>query len=376
MELPPIESRRTTTTLPDYGDEPTIVGHFEGTADQFIDYMREQGVVVVLPAIPDDSDGEPFILRARFDEVPAGVGLRQIADQLPDNPSVLRRSHSIYLIGEPDDQDFVSRVFFVPGESAGDYLEAVGALTTDNAAIAAVGDVLVVRDTYEGIQDISALFDTIGAARGQWQVDVQFVELSSVAAEAVGLDWDITGDAELVFGTDTSSLEIAARIASLLSYDQTNTHAQILTTTRLHVVEGQNAELQIGETTPIFRRAVSDAGTVTTTDVEFIDTGVIVNLGVRSEPDGRLRVILTPEISQVIGFVDDAPIRSRRRIQTAAVIDPGGTLIVGGFTQQAERTTQEGIPGMLDQVLARVQSLDDDHTRVYIILSINTITAP
>ena len=103
---------------------------------------------------------------------------------------------------------------------------------------------------------------------------------------------------------------------------------------------------------------------------------MIVNLGVRSEPDGRLRVILTPEISQVIGFVDDAPIRSRRRIQTAAVIDPGGTLIVGGFTQQAERTTQEGIPGMLDQVLARVQSLDDDHTRVYIILSINTITAP
>lgn len=368
--VPEIQRRETRTTLPDYGEEKELEGYFEGSLDELAQYLKQQGVVVVLPNIQPDEDGTPYTVRVRFGGVPASIALRQVADQLPDNPTVIRRSKDIYIVGKPDSKDLISRVFYVPGKDAEQYLEVIKALTSDNARVATVDDALVVRDTIDGIRDVSQLFDTLGAARAQWVVEVQFIELTHSAASAVGLDWSVTGEAELTAGTDLSDFEIAARIATILQLEASDRIARVLTTSRVHVLEGRDATLQVGETTPVINRAVSDAGTVTPTEIEFIDTGVIVDVSVRSEPDGRVRVILEPEISQVIGFIDDAPIRSRRRISTAAVIDEGGVVIVGGFEQQQERTTRDGLPGLLNTQAGKTERKDDDHTRVYVMLRV------
>lgn len=71
--------------------------------------------------------------------------------------------------------------------------------------------------------------------------------------------------------------------------------------------------------------------------------GVLLKVGGRTESNGRLRVLLDPEISSIAGFVENRPIRSRRRVLTEAVIDPGGSLIAGGFYQQATTRNTEGL---------------------------------
>lgn len=318
-------------------------------------------------------DGEELMIRAQWGAgVEASTALKVVADQMGDGTMVLRRGPDTYVLGKPDTRDMVGRVFHVSADEAGDLLDAIKALASDSARVAAVGDAVVVRDTIAGMAIIDELYEGLQGARGQWLIEVQFVELSKSAAQRVGVDWNLRGTAALgvdgIEGHWSLSDVISARLEATAELSAFREHVNVLTSVRLHCIEGEEAEFQVGDTIPVpSTRSVSDQGTVVQ-DFEDVDTGVLLRVGVRTEPDGRLRVSVNPEVSQVSGFVEDRPIRSRRRLQTGAVVEPGGTLIAGGFTHQRGSTRDDGVPGLLDNV--SLNSREDDQTRIYIVVRV------
>ena len=307
------------------------------------------------------------VVRGRWQNVPASSAVRSIGSQVEDPLGVIRRSDTVYVLGKPDEIDLVARVFHVPEGEASEFIEAVGVLATSNAAVASVGDAVVVKDTIEGLLAVSELFDALKAARGQWVVEVRFVEITRAGARKLGIDWELVGSVAVSGSLATVSPAAAgtaianADLIGLLTAEETGRDVRLLTQGRLHVVEGTDALLQVGDTTPIPQRTVSDQGTVTTTGFTEIDTGLIVPVSVRTEPSGLLRVSLQPEISSVTGDVDGFPIRSRRRIETAAVVEPGGVVVVGGFSERLDRQQRDGLP-YLSQLHAG--GTHDDESRV------------
>ena len=150
---------------------------------------------------------------------------------------------------------------------------------------------------------------------------------------------------------------------------------RIANAVRLHVIEGDDAEFQVGETTPVPQRTVSDAGTVTTTGFEYIDTGLILNVSVRTEPDGRLRVILEPEMSAISGTIEGAPVRTRRRLSTASVLEPGGAIVVGGFDRHEQVRQREGLPDQTD-LWASHHTTENNSSRLYVVCRVIDPTQP
>ena len=323
------------TKLKSFGEEKKISGSIKGTVLDAIQFFASQDVIVVVKG-----DLLEKTVMGDFNEIPASLAIRSLAMQLEDKQSVIRRSPNVYLIGEATHDDMIVRVFHVPGESADDYKAAFSALLSPQAKVAVVHDTIVIKDVPSGIENVDLLFSSITSARGQYLVEIKFVEVNRLWAKSYGLKFENLGKLDLnavIGGGVESSTAIAKlQLSALLDANETQSGASLVTTQRIHCIEGLESEMQVGQTVPIAKKSVSDNGTVTTTDFEYIDTGMLLKVSVRSEADGNLRVNVKPEQSSIVGYIEGAPIRARRRLDTTAVIQAGGVVVVGGFDSSTE----------------------------------------
>ncbi len=282
-----------------------------------------------------------------FNGVPASLAIRSLAMQLEEKQDVIRRDKNVYLIGQATHDDMVVRVYHIAGESAESYKSAFSALLSSQAKVAVVNDTLVCKDIPTGIANVDLLFNSITSARGQYVVEVKFVEVNRSWAKSYGLKFENLGKLDLnaVFGggVESSTAIAGLQLSALLDANETQNGAVLVTTQRVHCIEGKDSDMQVGQTVPIAKKSVSDNGTVTTTDFEYVDTGMLLSVSVRSESDGNLRVSVKPEQSSIIGYIEGAPIRARRRLDTTAVIKAGGVVVVGGFDSTSDSVTVSSI---------------------------------
>ena len=273
---------------------------------------------------------------------------------------------------KPESADLVVRVFTLPdADLVNDAKTAITTIGSEAVQVSIVGDRAVVKDTVEGMRRIELMFNALLAAEGQYVVEVQFIELSRSLTRRLGIDWNLSGilqfDAAIANRNIDTNATLSTVLQATIEADENQRYARLLTSATLSCIEGKDAELQTGQTVPVPQRSISSEGTVTTTGFEQVDTGLLLTVGVNREPDGLLRVTVEPELSQVIGEVEGAPIRSRRRLRTAAVIAPGGVIIVGGSIVQNQTQSQDGLPylsklGMHDR--------SDEDTRVFVVLRV------
>lgn len=340
-----------------------LAGRFEGPLDDWRVWVESQGVTVVFV-----SGQLPESVRVSWgDGTPASEALREVAVQHEDEADVFRRSSRVYAIGEPSQDDYQVRVFRVTGGEAEQYRQAVEPMLSKWGTVQAVGDSLVVRDLRVGMDQASRVIPALVGARGQWLVEVRLVEFTRQGARELGLDWSQLGEVRVGVSSDGVFAGVArAELAAMLAAEETDTAARLINFSRLHVVEGSDASMQVGQTVPVPIKTVSDAGTVTTTDYREIDTGVLLEVGIRSEPDGLLRLRLKPELSQISGFVDGIPIRSRRRLQSEVVLAPGGVVILGGHGREQSRASWHGLPG----VKTGLVNEQTEHVRLFVVVRV------
>lgn len=341
--------------------------NMQGQITQLKSMLYDLGVLVSFPAdILDQS------VRVTANGIAPSVVLQTVLSQFENEYMVIRRSPDTYLVGKPESADLVVRVFTLPdAELVNDAKTAISTIGSEAVEVSLVGDRAVVKDTVDGMRRIEMMFNALLAAEGQYVVEVQFIELNRALTRRLGVDWNLSGvmqfDASLAKNVVDTNAVLSTVLQATIEADEEQRHAKLLTSATLHCIEGKDAELQTGTTTPVPLRTVSSEGTVSTTGYEQINTGLLLKVGVNREPAGRLRVTVEPELSQVIGEVEGAPIRSRRRLRTAAVIEPGGVIIVGGTLVQNHTQSQSGLPflsklGMHDR--------SDEDTRVFVVLRV------
>jgi type II secretory pathway component GspD/PulD (secretin) len=322
-----------------------LYGVFEGTAAELQRYVARQDVTLIVVG-----DGEQPV-RVRLGGAPASAALRPVAHQVGGADrelAVIRRDRNTYIIGEPQGDDLIARVYYVSAESAEQMASAIGVLGSAVVESAAVGDVLIVRDVPAGIAAIDALYESVMGARGQYVVEVRVVEVADSAARVLGLDVDVSATLSLSAGDAISSGTglASGTIAALLQADQDDSSVRLVTAGRVHVIEGQEGLLRVGDTVPVPQRSVSPEGTVQVTGFDRIETGFILPVAVRTEPDGRLRVTIQAEVSDIAGFVEGAPIVTQRSVSSSAVVEPGGLVVLGGFAVNRRTESRRGVPGL------------------------------
>jgi len=132
---------------------------------------------------------------------------------------------------------------------------------------------------------------------------------------------------------------------------ETSGNTKTLSAPSMVVMNNQTAKFEVGDRIPVNTTSVNAAlGSSTSyNEVNYINTGVILNVQPRVNPGGLVYMNISQEVSKADRTVDPVngnPTIQQRALTTQVAVQSGQTVLLGGLIQQAEGTTDTGIPGL------------------------------
>ena len=154
------------------------------------------------------------------------------------------------------------------------------------------------------------------------------------------------------------------------------TDVKILSSPSLVVLENQPASLQVGDSVPITTtqaQGITVPGAPLVSQVEFRDTGIILNVVPRIGQNDAVTMQIEQEISAVVGGSDTlTPTISKRRVASTISVANGQTVLLAGLISEKRQTSRDGIPFLdrLPKVGDLFSSVDNGAQRTELVVFI------
>lgn len=140
-----------------------------------------------------------------------------------------------------------------------------------------------------------------------------------------------------------SELQVALRAM------EQNTNTKILSAPSLVVVNNRKAKIQVGDQIPVTQTYVNTgAGNGNPVgQVEYKDTGVILEVRPRVNPGGLVYLDVVQEVSRADpdGAGPNLPI-VKRKLNTQVAVQSGQTVLLGGLIRDMDTTQESAVPGL------------------------------
>lgn len=267
----------------------------------------------------------------------------------------LTRTGNVYFLGQVRPEDRGTLVRKVNRLSGDDLQAAIQTLLSQNGRAVALSDgVVIVGDTVEVLAKVNELLDGIERAPlDGWVVQFHLVSISDKASRVLGLDVVPALDLSAALaassaGSVTDTLSASAALTGVLQASATTEGVGILARPMFLMIDGVTGRHSNADRVPIIRRAITESGAITTEDVEFVDIGLVVEVGLREVGSKRAMLAVDVELSSLTGFVQDVPTSRGQQYTTTAVVDSGGVYLLGELVRTDQRSATEGILGTVD----------------------------
>lgn len=204
--------------------------------------------------------------------------------------------------------------------------------------------------------DIEATIAEVTLTR-DLQYGVQFFLQNNNAALGLG------GATGVPLTTQYPGLNLLLGAASnpkvLLNALQGFTNVKILSSPSLVVLDRQPATLQVGDQVPILTQqaqSVSTVGSPVVNNVEYRDTGVILNVLPRISANGVVSLDIEQQISAVTSTDPTTltPTISQRRVRSTIAVPNGQTVMLAGLISDKQSSSRSGLP-----YLSNIRFLND-----------------
>ncbi|MHC4416411.1 MAG: secretin N-terminal domain-containing protein [Planctomycetota bacterium] len=161
---------------------------------------------------------------------------------------------------------------------------------------------------------------------------------------------------------------------------------QVLSNPSVMAANNQPARIQIGENIGRASSSRLSEGGVQQTDVEFEDIGVILDVTPSINPDGFVRMVITPEITDLTNrttqITEDLEVQilTKRTATTTVTVRDGQTIVIGGLISDQWEQRVRKVPLLGDVPvlgkLFRSEFEDSTTTELLIVLTPHVITSP
>ena len=121
------------------------------------------------------------------------------------------------------------------------------------------------------------------------------------------------------------------------------------------ILDKQPAQLQVGDLVPIITSTATSVVTANATlvnNIQYQQTGVILNVTPRINSGGLVTLDIDQEVSSVVPTTSstiNSPTFQQRKIQSRIVVQNGDTISLAGLISETRQGNHGGIPG-LDQI--------------------------
>ena len=242
---------------------------------------------------------------------------------------------------------------------------------------------IIIRDSPQKVKEAVALIHDLDHGKAEIMIDVTVLEADADRVRELGLTPATVNPSS---GTITNGLQGGAIFtpgrASLAGHISTNDFGLVLpsaianavlndSSTRImqnpevRVTDGDTATLRIGSRVPYatgsFLPSLGVGGTtngssgsfgglIASTQFQYQDVGVNVDLTPHLLPDGEIAIHAKIEISSVQASVNlgglSQPTFGQRQIEHDIRLEEGETSVLGGLLQTEDSTTVSGVPGL------------------------------
>lgn len=250
--------------------------------------------------------------------------------------------------------------------------------------------ILVVEDLPEFVAHIDHILGQLDQEPSQILIEAKIFTITLDDTQKFGLDWTKTfnaGGGQGSAGSDhdltRKALNLAAGAAAgppglFFNYFNKNVEVQLnflsqknkvraLSTPKLLALDHQEAQVIIGD-----RRGYKTTTTinqVTTENVQFLESGVILNVTPYIDRFGRIMMEIHPEVSSsTLNKDSGAPDQKTTEVTTRLLVEDGQTIFIGGLINNSLTSNHQGVPFLEDiPILGYLFAKEED-------LSVNTET--
>jgi general secretion pathway protein D len=150
----------------------------------------------------------------------------------------------------------------------------------------------------------------------------------------------------------------------------TVTDVKVISSPHLMVLDNETARLQVGDQVPIVTRtavSIDDPQAPITSEIEYRDTGVILDIIPRVNASGLVVLDIIQEVSDVATTTSsniDSPTIQERQIASTVAINSGETVALGGLIRDTNDNSENGLPVLKDiPVLGNLFKTTSDSVR-------------
>ncbi|SPZ12205.1 general secretion pathway protein D [Pseudomonas luteola] len=228
---------------------------------------------------------------------------------------------------------------------------------------------LLIRTRPSQWNEIQSAIKRLDNAPMQVQIETRVLEVSLTGSLSLGVQWYLghlagNSSTEGIANTSGSQGALGQGGAALSSSDalfysfvsnnlqvalhalETNGNTRVLSAPSLVVMNNQQAQIQVGDNIPITQTSVSTTSDSTFSSVQYVQTGVILDVVPRINPGGLVYMDIQQQVSDASSTTDanGNPSISTRAVTTQVAVQSGQTVLLGGLIQQSEAETDNSVP--------------------------------
>lgn len=252
---------------------------------------------------------------------------------------------------------------------------------------------LIIDAPPETLRSMLAVVDQLDIRRAQVLVEALIAEVNAEEASRLGVNWAAYDPQRALGSTDfpasgTSLRELVAgslsntdqgraaaaralgpgagfavgrvsdeglSFAALISAVENTTGANILGTPMLVTLDNEEATINVGQTVPFVTGSYASSGINPSTadgqirpftTVDRGDVGLKLTITPRINQGDAVRLAIRQELSEIAPSVAGAVdlVTNTRELETAVIVEDGGTLVLGGLIQDKVRESRQAVP--------------------------------
>lgn len=307
------------------------------TLNEFLRYVADDaGISIVCDQALDGKVVNVNVFETDVRDVLSAVARRYGAD--------VTEQGNVYYIGALKPQDRAILVRKVKRLSQNEITQMVGTLTSEVGKVAATSDGLtVVGDRVRVLQNINSMLDQVERAQtNTWVLQMYLISGSTSSSRDFGFETTATFDVAAAMANSSSKVDALGAFNAVLRSARSKSRYEIMAEPMMLLTDGGSSVIQDGETIPIPKRTVSESGTINTTGYEYVKTGIVVNTSLREMSPNTATCNVGIDITQVTSYVDSAPVTSGQTFKTTAVLEYGGTYLIGSLSRSSRTRDKTG----------------------------------
>lgn len=283
------------------------------------DVCRQAGLSVLIP------DGfNDITIDVDFDSTKIGIALNELTKTVGGLGYRCEEETILF------DSSVVQSVATIDPQYADiDELKAViKDVVDEEASVSISSGMIVVGGSSSLIEQSQTIANLVGYREpALWQVQICILNMIDSWQHELGINADIGGVVRLA---DEENNILDAVLNGYWNVSYGGGIDAVVLRSSLVILEGSEATIESIEEIPVPQRTVSPEGTVSISGYESISSGITVNLEAIKVPSG-LRVVIKPEVSDLVRFVDERPLIARRNLSTSVIVQDKDVILLSGL---------------------------------------------